>query len=220
MKKKLVLSLAAAALVGTLAVGGTLAWFTDTETATNVVTTGHVDISVMEKAKDDPEVEYGVQDNAGLILDGKYVPGATVDKVVAVRNNTGSNQAWIRVKVEMPNSMAEAKLVGVDDTKWVQSGEYYYYTSSVSVGKTTDPLFTGVKLPDTWGNEMTDQGTEAGLEIKVTAEAVQADERAEGTSYLTAFDNVDVEHYETEAESVPAPSLPEPTVPETPGSEE
>ena len=31
MKKKLVLSLAAAAMVGTLAVGGTLAWFTDTE---------------------------------------------------------------------------------------------------------------------------------------------------------------------------------------------
>ena len=43
MKKKLVLSLAAAALVGTLAVGGTLAWFTDTETATNVVTTGNVE---------------------------------------------------------------------------------------------------------------------------------------------------------------------------------
>ena len=48
MKKKLVLSLAAAALVGTLAVGGTLAWFTDTETATNVVTTGNVDIAWFE----------------------------------------------------------------------------------------------------------------------------------------------------------------------------
>ena len=71
MKKKLVLSLAAAAMVGTLAVGGTLAWFTDTETATNVVTTGHVDISVMEKDKADKE--YTVQDDAGLKLDGKYV---------------------------------------------------------------------------------------------------------------------------------------------------
>ena len=32
MKKKYALALAAAAMVGTLAVGGTLAWFTDTET--------------------------------------------------------------------------------------------------------------------------------------------------------------------------------------------
>ena len=38
MKKKVALTAAAVALVGTLAVGGTLAWFTDTETATNVVT--------------------------------------------------------------------------------------------------------------------------------------------------------------------------------------
>ena len=43
MKKKYALALAAAAMVGTLAVGGTLAWFTDTETATNVVTMGNVD---------------------------------------------------------------------------------------------------------------------------------------------------------------------------------
>ena len=48
MKKKVALTAAAVALVGTLAVGGTLAWFTDTETATNVVTMGKVDILLKE----------------------------------------------------------------------------------------------------------------------------------------------------------------------------
>ena len=48
MKKKVALTAAAVAMVGTLAVGGTLAWFTDTETATNVVTMGEVDIKLSE----------------------------------------------------------------------------------------------------------------------------------------------------------------------------
>ena len=53
MKKKYALALAAAAMVGTLAVGGTLAWFTDTETATNVVTMGNVDITLSENGGED-----------------------------------------------------------------------------------------------------------------------------------------------------------------------
>ena len=80
MKKKVALTAAAVALVGTLAVGGTLAWFTDTETATNVVTTGHVDISVMEK--DSAGDTYEEKNDSGLTLDGKYVPNATVDNLL------------------------------------------------------------------------------------------------------------------------------------------
>ena len=46
-------------MVGSLAVGGTLAWFTDTETATNVVTMGNVDITLSEDGGED-----------GAIIDG------------------------------------------------------------------------------------------------------------------------------------------------------
>ena len=206
MKKKLVLFLAAAAMVGTLAVGGTLAWFTDTETATNVVTTGHVDISVMETDK--KGTDYKVQDNAGLKLDGKYVSNATVDKFVKVQNNTGSNKAWIRVKVELPEKMEGAKLV-LDSDKWTLQDGYYYYADPVEAGTMTDALMTGVKLPN-WRNEMTDQGIDDGLDIIVNAEAVQFDDRGVDNC-VDAFVDVTAESYNPASE---------PTVPETPGSEE
>ena len=64
MKKKVALTAAAVALVGTLAVGGTLAWFTDTETATNVVTMGEVDIRLSEDGGKD-----GIIGNNGLEYD-------------------------------------------------------------------------------------------------------------------------------------------------------
>lgn len=188
MKKKVALTAAAVALVGTLAVGGTLAWFTDTEIATNVVTTGHVDISVMEK--DSAAGAYEEKNGSGLTLDGKYVPNATVDKFVTVKNNNNSSKAWIRVKIEMPGSMNDAVLKG-KDKKWIKntddsSDEYYYYTDAVDANHSTEELITGIQLPN-WGNDMTDQGTlntetnkiDNGINIEVIAEAVQADNIAD-----------------------------------------
>lgn len=188
MKKKVALTAAAVALVGTLAVGGTLAWFTDTETATNVVTTGHVDISVMEK--DSAAGTYEEKNDSGLTLDGKYVPNATVDKFVTVKNNNNSSKAWIRVKIEMPYSMNDAVLKGKNE-KWIKntadsSDEYYYYTDAVDANQSTGELITGIQLPN-WGNDMTDQGTlntetnkiVNGINIEVIAEAVQADNIAD-----------------------------------------
>lgn len=184
MKKKVALTAAAVALVGTLAVGGTLAWFTDTETATNVVTTGHVDISVMEK--DSAGESYEEKNGSGLTLDGKYVPNATVDKFVTVKNNKNSSKAWIRVKIEMPESMNDDVLKGMN-AKWVKNtvdsgDEYYYYNVAVDANQSTDELITGIQLPN-WGNDMTDKGTlnketnkiDNGINIEVIAEAVQAD---------------------------------------------
>lgn len=188
MKKKVALTAAAVALVGTLAVGGTLAWFTDTEIATNVVTTGHVDISVMEK--DSAAGTYEEKNDSGLTLNGKYVPNATVDKFVTVKNNNNSSKAWIRVKIEMPDSMNDAVLKGKDD-KWIKntydsSDEYYYYTDAVDANQSTGELITGIQLPN-WGNNMTDKGTlntktnkiDNGINIEVIAEAVQADNIAD-----------------------------------------
>ena len=48
MKKKLMVTALAVALVA-IAVGGTLAWFNDTDEVTNVFTVGSVDIEQKEK---------------------------------------------------------------------------------------------------------------------------------------------------------------------------
>lgn len=91
MKKKYALALAAAAMVGTLAVGGTLAWFTDTETATNVVTMGNVDITLSEAGGED-----------GAIIDGgleytDVMPGDKFQKTVTIKNN--ENDAYVRAVI-------------------------------------------------------------------------------------------------------------------------
>ena len=53
--------------------------------------------------------------------------------------------------------------------KWVQRGEYYYYTSILKRKDSTD-LFKEVTVPETWTEEHTGQQ----LGITVQAEAIQA----------------------------------------------
>ena len=50
-KKKIAIAIAAAALAGTCAIGGTLAWLTDTANVTNAFTVGAVDVDVKETKK-------------------------------------------------------------------------------------------------------------------------------------------------------------------------
>ena len=49
MKRKIMLGIASIAMVLTIAIGGTLAYFTDTDSTANVITMGKVDISLVEK---------------------------------------------------------------------------------------------------------------------------------------------------------------------------
>ncbi len=89
MKKKIlalcvVISLAAVAIIG-----GTLAYFTDTETATNVFTTGDVKIDLIEEFD---------SENA------KLMPGIDIKKEVTVKN-TGSEDAYVRVHIAIPSML-------------------------------------------------------------------------------------------------------------------
>ena len=58
MKRKIMLGIASIAMVLTIAIGGTLAYFTDTDSAANVITMGKVDISLVEKTDATGEKEY------------------------------------------------------------------------------------------------------------------------------------------------------------------
>ena len=94
MKKKILL---AAAVMICLAVGasGTLAYFTSENTAHNVITSGGVNIEVVEKTqgKDGVLVDFPKEGVRGVM------PGSDVSKIVSVKN-TGESEAWIRVQVE------------------------------------------------------------------------------------------------------------------------
>ena len=100
MKKKSILMAAIAVmLVAVLVVGGTLAYFTDTKSATNTFTMGNVKIALDEQQKG----ENGLEDFAQgkTLVPGKSNDGNAVSKIVTV-SNTGDNDAWVWVELKIP----------------------------------------------------------------------------------------------------------------------
>ena len=100
MKKKTILVAAIAVmLVAALVVGGTLAYFTDTDTKTNTFTMGNVKIDLNEQQKGKNGLEDFDQDKP--LVPGKSNDGNAVSKIVTV-SNTGNNDAWVWVELKIP----------------------------------------------------------------------------------------------------------------------
>ena len=100
MKKKSILMAAIAVmLVAVLVVGGTLAYFTDTKSATNTFTMGNVKIALDEQQKGENGLEPFAQDK--ILVPGKSNDGNAVSKIVTV-SNTGDNDAWVWVELKIP----------------------------------------------------------------------------------------------------------------------
>lgn len=112
---KILLMALSVVLVATLAIGGTVAYFTDREAVVNTMTVGNVQIALIEQQRDgnggleqfeqdkalSPIVgsAQGDKDGYGLPVAGNYV-----DKIVTVRN-TGKSEAYVRVIVAVPKEL-------------------------------------------------------------------------------------------------------------------
>jgi len=168
MKKKILLAAILVICLSILATG-TLAYFTADGTARNVITSGFVDIELIEKhiGEDGTEVDFPGE------ISG-VMPGCSVSKIVSVKN-TGA-ESWIRVHVEKIVTAADGSVLSgdlitfqVDETKWLFKDGYYYYRLPVATGASTDILFDEVFFDGAMGNEY--QGCTT--EIVVYAQAVQ-----------------------------------------------
>lgn len=93
MKKKITLVATSVLLVAALVIGGTLAYFTDTETKTNTFTVGNVDITLTE-----PNWK---NDNA------KLIPGRVIAKDPTITLKSGSERAYTFMKVELSDDFAK-----------------------------------------------------------------------------------------------------------------
>lgn len=167
MKRKLLIVSVLAILVAVTA-AGTLAYFTDTGTAHNVITTGNVEIELKEWA--DEACEQPFQDKTGVM------PGTKVTKIVKVEN-TGTGAAFVRLRVETEVHSAEGQKMGpkhvrldFNQTDWIYRDGYYYYARSLQPGETTVPLFTAVTFAAEMGNEYQN----ATAHVNVSAYAVQS----------------------------------------------
>lgn len=192
-KRKLagiIASLCMAALIG---VGGTLAYFTDNATAENIVTMGHVDLTLTENKVYRDELTGGwVQGQGeediteeGLKFDG-VVPGETVPKNPTVTLVNGSVDAYVRVRLEVKAEegasitdadlqvlMENLKKQITEDPNWYYSSQDgYYYFKNAMKDKEKAVLFETVTIPgEQWGNNTAGQS----FSILLQAEAVQSD---------------------------------------------
>lgn len=198
MKKKTTALCIAIALIVVAAIGGTMAYFTDNETATNTFTMGKVDIELTE-------TEWVAPTNAA--------PGIAYDKNPVV-GNIGDNPAWIRVDVTLSDATAFKKAAskygitdlstifsGHDESKWTRAGitedatngtltYSYYYKTLLNPGYYTDHLFTAVTIPAAFNNaDMAAIGDN--FTITIQAHAIQD---ADGFNTVeNAFSNYTVE---------------------------
>ena len=179
MKKKMITLFLIVAMIAVAAIGGTLAYFTDSETTTNTFTMGSVEIELTESSWSAP---------------ANTVPGVSYAKNPVVEN-TGKNDAWIRVDVILSDAAAfktaaakytntelSSMFVGLDTTNWTAltpaAGANdtlifsFYYKTALAKETSTSALFTAVKIPGKFTNaDMTNIGTD--FTITVQAHAIQ-----------------------------------------------
>lgn len=204
MKKKVLAAATSVALVAVVGIGATLAYFTDSEEQTNVVTMGHVDIDLTETSEEEDAIltENGLQFN-------NVMPGDVVSKVPTVTVVEDSQDAYIRMKMEISaeegSGITQQDLAELESrlsnqitegTGWTYDGEYYYYDKVMTAGESVD-FFTSVTVPETWANNTADES----FSIKLTAEAIQAEnvtpERMDGEDgMITGWPTDDIQQYE------------------------
>ncbi len=213
MKKKILALSMCIALAAIAIVGASLAYFTDTKTATNTFTMGNVKIELDETDIKNPEGDR-VTSNAYDVY-----PGAVVTKDPIV-HNTGKNGAYIRATVNVSNWMnlvgayypdfkptfpnADYKaalnlLVGELGEGWsvvdVVAGDVFTigqfdakfilkYDGVLATGADTTAMFQTVTIPAGIDNANADSFDE----VKVVAQAIQADGFDTWEDAFAAFD--------------------------------
>lgn len=197
MKKKSALIAVVAALGILVSVGGSMAFFTDTETATNTVTLGNVNITVdeeptkgiLQEASEDGQISYTWNEEAdGTWTYGNVVPKDTIHKIADILND-GKNSAYVRVKIETTVTNANGEPMSTEGIRYMYrqpddsytdrafSDDGYYYhdrvllDSSSAVANEDCFRFLDQVLIPAWGNEYAG----ATISIKIVAEAIQSD---------------------------------------------
>ena len=184
MKKKITAIALVVCLVAVAIVGGSLAYFTDTDDATNTFTVGNVSIDLTE------ENWIG----GGTVMPQVY-PGEVLAKDPVV-TNTGANPCFVRIKVEGLGCLDPASdivyLTGEEEgglgAGWELNAvdNYFYYNQALAVGAETTALFDSIQIP----TDLENGAPFNSFDVVVTAEAVQADGIVMEGATLTVADIV------------------------------
>lgn len=176
-KKALAMLLALVLLIA--AVGGTLALFTREARATNVITTGTVDLELTEKRLvNNREESYPVEPITNVM------PGTSQSKIPYIKN-AGTADLYTRVKIAvtiinddgealptlLPDQRTPVVTYDIITDDWIDGGDgFYYYKAAIAPGADPVKLFNQVTFAPAMGNEY--QGCT--VTVSIQAQAVQA----------------------------------------------
>ena len=165
-RSKLLL-IALAAILVTVLTQPTLAFYTTVGTATNVVTSGNIQLKIHEKTAD----------GSDFPAEGVYViPGDIVSKQVSIEN-VCTHPFYLRVKL-VSSATNEALTPGdclklnINTQNWTEKGGYYYYNKILQPFETTPALFTQVEIV---GSKVDQSHIGSTLSLTVNAYAVQSE---------------------------------------------
>ena len=174
MKKK-ALYIAIVVICLALITGGTYAYFSTSDTARNVITSGGIEVKVVEQQL----VNGTLQPYPSQPI--PVMPATTVSKIVSVQST--KQAAWVRMnytltvydadgkKMEIPaDELAKVIVITPDATNWTQKDGWWYYNTAIASGETTKPLFEEVAFS---GPHMDNKYQSCTVVIDVTAQAVQ-----------------------------------------------
>lgn len=162
------LLIALAAIFLTYNTQPTLAYYSTIGKATNVITSGDIQLIIHEKTADGSDFpEEGVY----------IIPGDIVSKRVTVEN-VCTHPFYLRVSIvsgSTKESLSAEDVFELDlnTTHWTVSDDgYIYYNTIVQPGETTVPLFTQVEIV---GSKVSQKDVGSMLTLTVNAQAVQSE---------------------------------------------
>lgn len=143
MKKKGILALSLVMALGaTLMVGGSLAWFSDTDEATNTFTVGSVEIVQNEVFDEDNAQLIPVGSNATPEDDPNFI-----EKKVTVEN-TGNNPAYVQTFVAVPAALDNYGILHIHDNATGVTGNGWIAVDGDPTTSGIDPVAVSVMLDD------------------------------------------------------------------------
>ena len=144
-KKKIII--ASLVLLLVFAVGGAIAYFTDSESETNTFTIGNVDISLTE-------ANWSLTDaNNNNVPDAaeNVVPGQSIPKDPVIKNESTTNPAYVFAKVEVPCTTATSPATPVEIFSYTPVNAAWTELSSAAVACTSGGTATHVYYYGTGG---------------------------------------------------------------------
>ena len=182
MFRKIKIKFAIVALVAiaiTFLSQGTLAYYSTVGKATNVVTSGNIQLIIHEKT--DAGTEFPKE---GVYI----VPGDIVSKKVSIENDC-EHPFYLRVKMVYGVNSEELTAedcfkLNINEEHWELHDGWYYYKGIVNPGETTPDVFSHVEIV---GSKVDNSYLGKTLTLTVKAQAVQSENNPlAGTDTFTA----------------------------------